>query len=97
MDDEEIGLVCALVGDPRSTPSPGSTRGQWCNICAAEVWMSVRMKRFYDLHPQADVICARCSVGVATDDVEALPGDNITEAEVRHLQEWLRRMYGNGA
>jgi hypothetical protein len=90
-------LICALVDDPMSTPSATSTRGHYCHVCADEIWMSPRMKNYWDEHPSSRPTCPRCATNMpdADDaDVRALPGDRVDHETAQALHRGLRRHYG---
>ena len=94
-DDEEIRLVCGAVGDPIVRVTPDSTRGEYCTICATELWMTARMRQTWQRLPQAQPICAECSVGVISDDdhIHAV-GDDFDDGLAKRIHEGIRNWYG---
>jgi hypothetical protein len=88
--DERPVLICSTV---ESLPEPveGSTRGHYCEVCAAELWRSPSSDELPD---NVVTMCALCAIGVmeTESEVQIMP---VTERQRREVHDYYRRKGGH--
>jgi hypothetical protein len=84
--DERPVLVCSTV-ESLDNPIAGSTRGHYCELCAAELWRSPSSAELPD---DVTTMCAECALGVmkTENEVEIVP---LTPGQRRELRKHFEK------